>query len=328
MSSDSINLIITEFKKLKRYEKKIILNKLYNIITEINIDDERDLNISCPFCNSNEKWKNGKLKERQRYLCKKCHKSYNSFTNTPISYTKKDMVLWKAYLEDLLNQVSLRKSAQKLGISLSTAFFWRHRILDSIRENLPISSLEGVIEMDETYFNESFKGNHNKSTFVMPRAPHKRGKSLVYRRVNKEKVCIVTALDSNSSISINMCCLGPSRSSDLIRVFENKVNKNSLLVTDSHKSYKKLASYFILNHKEIPTGKRFIDEYNLKRSKILHRKIKGFMYIYKGVSTKYLQNYLSLFKFIMEDKKESPLFNKGKSPYRNRNFKGRLPLYN
>ena len=39
-----------------------------------------------------------------------------------------------------------------------------------------IGNVGGVIEVDEAFFRESFKGNHKKSTtFIMPRKPHKRG---------------------------------------------------------------------------------------------------------------------------------------------------------
>ena len=98
-------------------------------------------------------------------------------------------------------------------------------------------------------------------------------------------------------------------------------------MTDSHKSYKKLASFLILHHMEIPSGKRKINNFSLQKTNSLHSKIKSFMFTYRGVSTKYLQNYLSLFKFIDNRKGDSPLFIKGKSPYKNKNFKGRLPLY-
>lgn len=39
-----------------------------------------------------------------------------------------------------------------------------------------IGSVGGVIEVDEAFFRESFKGNHKKNTtFTMPRKVHKRG---------------------------------------------------------------------------------------------------------------------------------------------------------
>jgi len=38
--------------------------------------------------------------------------------------------------------------------------------------------VDGVVEMDETFVAESFKGNHKKSGFSMPRHARKRAKIL------------------------------------------------------------------------------------------------------------------------------------------------------
>lgn len=45
------------------------------------------------------------------------------------------------------------------------------------------------------------------------------------------------------------------------------------------------------------------------------------------VSTKYLANYLALFKYIFTNIEESPLLIKGEHPYKNTNFKGRPPIF-
>lgn len=51
-------------------------------------------------------------------------------------------------------------------------------ILDVINLSLKIYKVEGIVEVDECFIKESFKGNHSKgTTFVMPREPRKRGKS-------------------------------------------------------------------------------------------------------------------------------------------------------
>ena len=57
---------------------------------------------------------------------------------------------------------------------------------------------EGIVEVDECFIKESFKGNHSKSTtFVMPRNPRKRGKGKndkKKRGISKEQICIETAI--------------------------------------------------------------------------------------------------------------------------------------
>ncbi|SFU81918.1 hypothetical protein SAMN04487886_11878, partial [Clostridium sp. DSM 8431] len=45
------------------------------------------------------------------------------------------------------------------------------------------------------------------------------------------------------------------------------------------------------------------------------------------VSTKYLANYLALFKFIFSKFDENPINIKGEHPYLSTNFKGRPPIF-
>ena len=46
---------------------------------------------------------------------------------------------------------------------MSTAFTWRHKILDTLSELQEKTYLTGIVEADETFFNVSFKGNHSIS---------------------------------------------------------------------------------------------------------------------------------------------------------------------
>ena len=50
----------------------------------------------------------------------------------------------------------------------------QHRDTYALRDNLKTKELCGKIQADETYFRESFKGNHSKDGFIMPRKPQKR----------------------------------------------------------------------------------------------------------------------------------------------------------
>ncbi|MGB5446399.1 MAG: IS1595 family transposase [Psychromonas sp.] len=76
---------------------------------------------------------------------------------------------WLSYLSLMWEGVALRKIARILKINLRTAFLWRHRFLQIQNKNKP-SSFTGIIEADEAFLPESFKGNRK-----MPREPRKRG---------------------------------------------------------------------------------------------------------------------------------------------------------
>jgi hypothetical protein len=44
---------------------------------------------------------------------------------------------------------------------------WRHKLLDAVRTYMGIGNLAGIIEIDETFYTESFKGNHKKTKLLL-----------------------------------------------------------------------------------------------------------------------------------------------------------------
>ena len=71
------------------------------------------------------------------------------------------------------------------------------------------------------------------------------------------------------------------------------------MCTDSHQSYIKFVDDFGLEHKRIESGKRRTDDfYNIQRLNSFHSRLKILISRFKGVSTKYLNNYLSWFSFL------------------------------
>ncbi|QNU04781.1 IS1595 family transposase [Peribacillus butanolivorans] len=90
---------------------------------------------------------------------------------------------------------SLRTIAKELRIHLSTAFYWRHKVLFALQA-LGHQKLLGIIESDETFFLESNKGKKN----ITHRKPRKRGGSASKRGISKEQICVVVAQDRNGKI--------------------------------------------------------------------------------------------------------------------------------
>lgn len=81
----------------------------------------------CPHCGCTEKInKNGKYKDKQRYLCKNCGSSFMASTKTILHCTKRSLSTWRKYINCILDGLSIRKSSQLCKISIKTSFFWRH----------------------------------------------------------------------------------------------------------------------------------------------------------------------------------------------------------
>lgn len=176
----------------------------------------------CPHCGHDEVSRNGKYNGKQRYICKSCRKTFTDFTLSPKHNSKKDVQQWIQYAKCMINGYSIRKCAEEVKISIPTSFYWRHKILDAIRTFMGIGSVGGVVEVDEAFFRESFKGNHKKSTtFTMSRRVHKRGVKGSYsskdekrkRGISKEQVCVLCAMDRTGNLITELICKGRMKQS-------------------------------------------------------------------------------------------------------------------
>lgn len=96
---------------------------------------------------------------------------------------------WNACADQLWLSLPLRKVARNLGINLKTVFKWRHRLLQSHCQN-KTSELLGIIEADEAFINESYKGRKD-----MHREPRRRGGG------DPPKVPVLIALDRNEAVT-------------------------------------------------------------------------------------------------------------------------------
>ena len=184
----------------------------------------------------------------------------------------------------------------------------RHRILDVINLSLKNDKVEGIVEVDECFIKESFKGNHSKSTtFVMPRNPRKRGKGKndkKKRGISKEQICIETAIDRKGNILMGAVCNGRITTNQIVNFFDNKVCEGATFCVDSHKSYVGIKDKLNVELKQVPRGKSMIDTvYHLQHINALHSSFKRWLMTFNGVSTKYINNYLAWFKFLQLSKK-------------------------
>ena len=71
---------------------------------------------------------------------------------------------------------------------------------------------------------------------------------------------------------------------------------NTVLVTDNAKAYKAFAEKNRILHKRFGTA-RVKGTNHVQTVNALHSNLKGFMYPFKGVATKYLDNYLSFYQW-------------------------------
>ena len=196
----------------------------------------------------------------------------------------------------MIASYSIRKSAAIIGGCVKTAFYMRHKLLDCIRAYIGTGTVEGIVELDETSVALSYKGTHKKSGFVMPRPSRHRGGEVKKRGISSEQVCIAYAIDRNGNIILEPICTGRISHEDLERLFRGHITDDAIICTDSHKSYIQFAKDLNLNHKRIMRGHYKNGIYHINHVNSLHSRFKNWIRRFKGISTKYLINYLYFFK--------------------------------
>ena len=246
--------------------------------------------IYCPHCGCVENiQKFGKSNFKQRYRCKDCGKTFSATSESVLSGTHKSLSIWEKYIECMLDGLSIRKSAEECGISLQTSFVWRHKILDALSKKVEKeTSLKGVIEADETFFRVSYKGRKKN----MPRPSYHRGTKASKRGLSRQQVCVPCAIDRSNSVLSKICNLGKISTRELTAFYEGKVEVGAIFCTDSERSYKGFTSSKEYKLVQIESGKHKKGIYHINHINACHNNLKQFIYRFRGVATKYLNNYL------------------------------------
>ena len=272
----------------------IRLCNLENTKSKVNVAYSKlSNNHHCPHCGSNKINKNGTAhKTLPQFICRNCHKTYTIRTNTIFYYSKKDISLWQEYIELFSQGLSLRKIVEKMDkkISYPTSFYWRHKILEVMKNFDNHDKLEGIVEADETFFEESQKGSRK-----MTRKPRKRGYSS-YVGDKKTKICVLTAIDRNKSSFTKPVGFGGLEKDDVL-LLQRHLVKDSVLITDGNRTYRNLRD---IKLKSLKFGKAENKVYHLNTINSFHSHLKKFMIRFNGVATKYLDYYVEYFKNVKD----------------------------
>jgi transposase-like protein len=191
--------------------------------------------LACVHCGSVNNKRNGKYRSRQRYICKGCGKSFNDMTANP-DFRNHYPHKWLKYFQMMVDGVTLPKIAEELEIHVSTALYWRYKILIALR-SIGFSTLKGIIESDETYFLESDKGKKS----VTNRKPRERGGKAKKRGISKEQISVVVAHDRNGNVLSKVAGRGRTTADEIDQTLNGCLEKEVVLCTDSATNYKAFA---------------------------------------------------------------------------------------
>ncbi len=239
----------------------------------------------CPQCSSNRVGKWGSANRLKRYRCTVCKASFNALTGTPLAHLHK-RELWGAHAQALVEGISLRKVAGRLGVHLETAFNWRHRFLKAPKSLKP-KELDGTVEADETYFLHSQKGSRR-----LERPARKRGGKAKKRGLSAEQVPVLIARDRHKATTDQI--LTDRSAASVTAVLGPVVAKSAVLVSDGAGAYRIFASRAGIPHValNLSAGEHTWGIYHIQNVNNYCSRLKTWMRKFNGVATKYLDSYL------------------------------------
>jgi len=97
---------------------------------------------------------------------------------------------WLDHAQAMIEGMSLAKTAKLCGVHPTTAFRWRHRFLRAPSDDKP-RTLSGIVEADETFILESFKGRWSD----LPRKARKRGGTARHPGPYQDNIPVLVARD-------------------------------------------------------------------------------------------------------------------------------------
>ena len=244
----------------------------------------------CPHCGDTHVVRYGKYQGKQRYLCRNCKSTFSDLTNTPL-YRTKFPDKWEPFIECMLNGYSLRKSADILGVSYVTLFYWRHKLLSALTEsvNQPFS---GIVEMDETYFRYSEKGKKK-----LNRKARKRGGG-ARPGLTTDQVSVLVARDRVKNTFSKVSGRGRIGIDFVDKYIGGLISPDNIMCTDGWKPFKKYARGKGLKAYGFADFRVYKGIYHIQNVNNYHMRLKRWMDRFNGVASKYLDNYVAWFRFL------------------------------
>ena len=122
------------------------------------------------------------------------------------------------------------------------------------------------------------------------------------RGISNQQVCCLSCVDTNNNHFLQSVCVGRIQPTHIEQTLVPHFTEDTVLVTDSHRAYKTVANKYKIPLNQIPSGKHTSGGFHLGHINGYHHNISDFMYLYHGVSSKFLDYYLALFYWVEKNK--------------------------
>ncbi len=256
--------------------------------------------VTCSYCDSNKTIDS--KNEEGRHYCYNCKRSFTVFVGTIFEGTRLPLPLWFLTIGLMLNSkggISAQQIKRQVGITLKTSWLTAMKIRCAmISKN---TQLNGVLEMDESYFGNSktrITKETKDNTPILASVVDKRGRGT-------KKVPVVGIVVRGGDVKTKIIEKLTARN---LKAMLNSYVKTdeSVLVTDGFKSYAKMdeeIEHITVKHSE---RSRKLNTNTIEGYwSLIKNSIKG---NYRSLSKKYLPFYLVQYDYMYNNRKETNLF--------------------
>jgi transposase-like protein len=243
--------------------------------------------LGCPHCDAKDVRPWGHACGLPRYRCPDCRRTFNALTGTSLARLRhKDR--WSTQEQALMSGESLAEAATRCGVAYTTAFRWRHRFLAAPALDKP-TRLTGIVEADETFILESFKGRRAG----LPRAARTRGGKPQKTGLSAEQIPVLVARD-RAGATIDGVLPKLDRAS-VTAVLAGVVTTANQLCCDGGKAIAAFARVAGIPYHVLPTPggpKPEAPDLHINNVNAYHSRLKEWLRPFHGVATKNLPHYL------------------------------------
>jgi transposase-like protein len=291
---------------LSEEEKKLVFRKISQPEPAETIQEPPKEKGNCPHCGSSHVSRYGKTPAGyQRFICVDCRKIFG-VRERPVwigSHFPKEVWIEYMYMRLMNTGATLKDLSEALHINVTTAFYWRHKILTALKDGKADAVLEEHTQANETFTYLNTKGNKNAGNNLHMHKPpnrvpdyqsvrksgHRHGRESCssIRGLNHGLVCTPLAIGGGNEICWGRPSnMGAPSSNDLDSVYTGHLGETVILVTDASRAAGKYAQekeLTIIQLKSATESRQ--GKYNLQKVNKLHSAFKQDLARFNGVST-------------------------------------------
>jgi transposase-like protein len=257
-------------------------NGLTAVIRALEEPAERDR--PCPHCPAPGARRRATVSDRARYECRECGRTDNALTGTDLAPLRmKDR--WLEMASSMTDLETVRQSAQRCDVAKGTALRWRHRFLRAAGRLKKQVKSGGVAEADIIEVRHSDKGSH-----ALPddRPARERGEP---KKPGEAPVSILTVVERGGDVRLGV--VQAQNAGALRYELGDGLERGTIITTDAAKTFRKMG----VHHERVNLAQkqRVNGPYHVQTINGIHARLRGFLRIFNGVATKYLNLYLEWF---------------------------------